>query len=51
MKLSQIHSKDRAMHEGDKSSFWDELINLLLFFTDLFIFVFLSKYQSTYLLG
>jgi hypothetical protein len=26
-------SKDRAMHEGDNSSFWDEFMKFTLFFT------------------
>jgi hypothetical protein len=42
-------SKDKAMHEGDNPLFADEFINLL-FFIVLFLFVFLSKYRSTYLL-
>jgi hypothetical protein len=39
--------KERAMHEGDNPSFWEEFIKFTFFFTELFIFVFLSKYQST----
>jgi hypothetical protein len=35
------------MHEGDNPSFWDEFIKLTFFLTELFIFVFLSKYRST----
>jgi hypothetical protein len=40
-------SKDRAMHEGDNPSFWDEFIKFKLFLTVLFIFVFFTKYRST----
>jgi hypothetical protein len=40
-------SKDRAMHEGDNHSFWDKFIKFTFFLTELFIFVFLSKYRST----
>jgi hypothetical protein len=36
--------KDRAIHEGDIPSFWDELITFFL--TVLFIVIF-SKYWST----
>jgi hypothetical protein len=32
-------SKDRAMHEGDNPSFWDELMKFTFFLTELFIFV------------
>jgi hypothetical protein len=35
------------MHEEDNSSFWDEFMKFTFFLTIKFIFVFLSKYQST----
>jgi hypothetical protein len=50
-------SKDRAVHEGDNPSFRDEFIKFSCFFVFVFfffdsfihIFVFLSKYRSTYI--
>jgi hypothetical protein len=46
--------KDRAMHEGDNPSFWDEFKNYTFFLTVLFIYVFLKqvpKYLATELKG
>ena len=53
-KYSEIEpnlSKDRAMHVGDNPSVWDEFIKFTFFLTVYFIFVILSKYLSTSLLG
>jgi hypothetical protein len=39
------------MHEGDNPSFWHEVIKFTFYLTVQFIFVILSKYLSTSLLG
>jgi hypothetical protein len=44
-------SKDRALHEGDDHSFLEKFIKFTFFLTALLIFVLLSKYRSTLLLG
>jgi hypothetical protein len=38
-------SKDRAMHEGDDPSFWNESIEFDFYLTVKFIFVFSCKYM------
>jgi hypothetical protein len=40
-------SKDRAMHEGDNPSFWDEFIKFTFFLDRIIHIRVLSKYRST----
>jgi hypothetical protein len=42
--------KNRAMHEGDDSSFWNELMKLFCFLPVNFISYFSSKHRSTNLI-
>jgi hypothetical protein len=48
MKIEPTPSKDRAMHEGDNLSFWDEFIKFT-FFIDSCIYIRIFKQVPKYL--